>query len=402
MAFGKFGKIIRLRRGRGFPAARAPPAIARSADGRDRVRCRSSAARGSERCSEEVSPRLELGEFSAKTGEIPRQTGASRPAAGCRAAAPVRALRSASLNAPGAPPSRHSGCFSSASNVGGSSCFGDRFRGEPRENSGRACPSARRRRNRRRRDSSGQALPSRAAPARDPASPAPPICPDAAPRASRPRSPAPPSRDCRLRSRRDLSCRARSSRRSPARPAADAIARSRSKAASPRRPAHRVHVRAGAPRISTSPRLMPKRCSSACIANCGWFDAGWRGELALRVADAADQLPGLVVEIGIEPRQHHRALRQVGDGVQEFRRRRHRAGRAGRDHRTVMMRGQPRGFRLDQEIAPRRRLDLADVPRGCAGQACRAMLEELQRVLPVFVELHPAPARRARPSRPRG
>ena len=29
----------------------------------------------------------------------------------------------ASLNAPGAPPSRHSGCFSSASSVGGSSCF---------------------------------------------------------------------------------------------------------------------------------------------------------------------------------------------------------------------------------------------------------------------------------------
>ena len=31
---------------------------------------------------------------------------------------------------------------------------------------------------------------------------------------------------------------------------------------------------AGFPRISTSPRLMPKRDSSACIAYCGWLEAG--------------------------------------------------------------------------------------------------------------------------------
>ncbi len=31
---------------------------------------------------------------------------------------------------------------------------------------------------------------------------------------------------------------------------------------------------AGVPRISTSLRLMPKRSSSPCIANCGWFDEG--------------------------------------------------------------------------------------------------------------------------------
>ena len=54
----------------------------------------------------------------------------------------------------------------------------------------------------------------------------------------------------------------------------DAIARSRSKAASPRRPAPRALAAPASPRISTSPRLMPKRSSSACIANCGWFDAG--------------------------------------------------------------------------------------------------------------------------------
>jgi hypothetical protein len=81
--------------------------------------------------------------------------------------------------------------------------------------------------------------------------------------------------------------------------------------------------------------------------------------LSVGALDAADQLPGFVVQIRIEPRQHHRALRQIGDRVQEFRRHRHRAGRTGRDHRAGMMRGQPRGFRLDQQIAPRRRFDLA-------------------------------------------
>ena len=45
---------------------------------------------------------------------------------------------------------------------------------------------------------------------------------------------------------------------------------------------------------------------------------GRRGEFALRVPDAADRLPGLVVQIGVEPRQHHRALLQAGDGVRNF------------------------------------------------------------------------------------
>ena len=82
---------------------------------------------------------------------------------------------------------------------------------------------------------------------------------------------------------------ARSSRRSRARPAVDAIARSRWTAASPRTPAPRVRAAPASPRISTSPRLMPKRVSSACIANCGWFDAGGVVNLPLRVPDAADR-----------------------------------------------------------------------------------------------------------------
>ena len=48
-----------------------------------------------------------------------------------------------------------------------------------------------------------------------------------------------------------------------------------------------------------------------------------RGEPAVRIADAADQLPGVAVEIGVQPRQHHRAPRQAGDGMQQSRGRRH-------------------------------------------------------------------------------
>src|SRR5437762_13993156 len=69
------------------------------------------------------------------------------------------------------------------------------------------CPSARRRRNRRTRDSSGQAPRLPAAPARDRLLPAPPIYSDAALRASRPQSKAPPSRSYRLLSLRYLPLR---------------------------------------------------------------------------------------------------------------------------------------------------------------------------------------------------
>ena len=50
-------------------------------------------------------------------------------------------------------------------------------------------------------------------------------------------------------------------------------------------------------------------------------------ETPLRVAHAADGAPGLIVEIGVEAGQHHRASRMLRDGAQEFRGRWHRAGR---------------------------------------------------------------------------
>jgi hypothetical protein len=48
--------------------------------------------------------------------------------------------------------------------------------------------------------------------------------------------------------------------------------------------------------------------------------------------------------------------------VQEFCGCRHRSGRARRDHRAGVVRGQALSFRLDQKVAPRCRLDPADFP----------------------------------------
>ena len=112
------------------------------------------------------------------------------------------------------------------------------------------------------------------------------------------------------------------------------------------------------------------------------------------------RLPGLVVEIGIEPRQHHRALRQRGDRMEEFRGRRHRAGRARRDHRPIVMRGQARGFGRDQQIAPRRRLDLADFREMRRAMPCARSAGTATSAANIG-RADPAPGRRARPSRRR-
>ena len=74
---------------------------------------------------------------------------------------------------------------------------------------------------------------------------------------------------------------------------------------------------------------------------------------------AADQPPGLFVKIGVEPRQHDGAVRQVRDRGNQFGGRRNRAGRTGSDHRRVGLARKPRGFGLDQGIAARGRFDVA-------------------------------------------
>ena len=79
-------------------------------------------------------------------------------------------------------------------------------------------------------------------------------------------------------------------------------------------------------------------------------------ELAvLGVASPADQLPRLRIEIGIEAGQHDRTLGKPSDGRDQLGSRRHRAGRAGGDHRSVGVRGEPRWL-------PRRSEDRAARP----------------------------------------
>ena len=83
-------------------------------------------------------------------------------------------------------------------------------------------------------------------------------------------------------------------------------------------------------------------------------------------------VPGRVVEIGVEAGQHHRAVRQLRDGREQLRGRRHRAGRAGGDHRRLWLsraaspppRSAGRGARPARSCRAR---------RGCAGHGSRAI-----------------------------
>jgi hypothetical protein len=109
-------------------------------------------------------------------------------------------------------------------------------------------------------------------------------------------------------------------------------------------------------------------------------------EPALRIADAADDLPGIVFEIGIQSRQHDRALRKLCDNMQEFRRGRHRSGRTRRDHGTCVARGETSGFGFDEKIPPRRGLDFLNLLE-ISGPGLARDPQEFERILPVFVEL---------------
>ena len=173
-----------------------------------------------------------------------------------------------------------------------------------------ACPSARRRRNRRSRDSSGRAPPiTRRASARSGVTSAADLSRCRASRiataiASASISGLAASMTARLSMPpRDLLDDI------GLRPAAGAIARSRSTAASPRRPAPRGRAARAAQDFDVA-ALDAEARQQRVHRELRMVGCRRRGEFPLRVPDAADRLPGVVVEIGIEPRQHHRALRQ--------------------------------------------------------------------------------------------
>ena len=104
-----------------------------------------------------------------------------------------------------------------------------------------------------------------------------------------------------------------------------------------------------------------------------------------RLADARDDRqgsPAVVVEREIEARQHHGAVRQRGDGLEQPSRRRHRSRRSRRDHRVRRALGEPLSFERHQLVAARDRRDEPFV-----GEVARPMLghdlEELDRDLPM-------------------
>ena len=125
------------------------------------------------------------------------------------------------------------------------------------------------------------------------------------------------------------------------------------------------------------------------MANCGWPAIG--APLSPRPPMS---VPAVVVEIGVEAGQHHRAVRQSGDGREQRRGRRDRAGRAGGDHRRARCRVEARGSRPRSacRAAPPARSRRAR--RGSRGQVSRAIFRNPQRQLPIFVEIARAPGRR--------
>jgi hypothetical protein len=76
---------------------------------------------------------------------------------------------------------------------------------------------------------------------------------------------------------------------------------------------------------------------------------------------------------------------ELGNCSDEFGGRRHGAGRAGGDHRSVAARSEPYRFRLDQRIAARGRLDGPSFGEDFRPGFTRN-LQKFQRELPVTVE----------------
>ena len=357
------------------------------------------------RCSAMTLAASQLLAFRRGTRKVARKPAAAgAPAAVPRSSAISSIFDRALQRILRVAPSRNSGCFSSASSVGGSSPFARGLGGQPREN-------ARRRVHQRiaagiveRRASSGRAPPSRAAPARGRASPAPRILFRCSRLAHRHRD----------RQRLHFRIGAPRSRRGlvhAARAICAAISGSASAASchcavGARRP-HRLgcqHLAAACAGAENS-RHRGARCrsaaSSACIANCGWSAAGAAVKSPCASLTAADRLPCLVVELGVEAGQHHGALRQPCDRCRNF------AVDGIEPVEPAAITGpswccaRRAASASISAVAPRRRFDLRRSSARCPAMPCARSVRKSSVMLPVFVELRPAPARRARPSRRR-
>ena len=94
--------------------------------------------------------------------------------------------------------------------------------------------------------------------------------------------------------------------------------------------------------------------------------------------------PAFLVERQVEAGQHHGAVRQRGDDLEQPRRGRHRSGRSCRDHRPRRRVGhEPRRLEFHQPIPPRGRRDepvVAEIGRPMLGDD----LEKVDRLRPML------------------
>ena len=281
-------KSYGLERRKAFERRKRGLQLRRSAPAPDRVRHRSAASAAPAHAA--TTPRCALSLPSSSRKRSNSRASPPLPAGGRVPRNSASSSTSiARFSAPGAPPSRNSGCFSSASSVGGSRPLRRGFGREPGKDAGRRVHQ---------RVAAG-------------------IVEFEIPARQRRHHP-PRQRAVRRHQRRGLvemprlahrdgdrerlhlgigrldhgevfHAAAKSLPRSRAAPAGRAIAPSRSKAASPRTPAPRVHAAPARPRISTSPRVMPKPIQQRVHRVLRMVRRRRRGEFALRVTDAADR-----------------------------------------------------------------------------------------------------------------
>ena len=165
-------------------------------------------------------------------------------------------------------------------------------------------------------------------------------------------------------------------------------------AAAPPRPGVRGRAVRAAPAPSRCRGRCRCVCSSADMANCGWPCAA-----SVSASPLGDHVPGRVVEIGVEAGQHQRAVRQLARWWRAM-------SRSPGSSRSSLPRSPGRCWSQAVWLRPRsacrgaRPARCGLSPSGVAGQ-CRADdLQEVERLLPVFVHVGPAPARRAGPTSP--
>ncbi len=153
------------------------------------------------------------------------------------------------------------------------------------------------------------------------------------------------------------------------------VRRSRPGAAPPREARARAGGRAPRRDRRTSPRPTPIAAMQLLQPELRMAVCGRR-----RCAVLADRRPAAVVQVTVEAGQHHGAVGQPGDRLEQFRRRGNGAGGPGGDDRTRRrLRGKRGGPRADQFVAARGGVERGRCSARYAGHCVGDDLEEVER-----------------------